>query len=275
VVAAAAGAAHTLLLCADGAVLATGAGEDGALGLDDARDKALPLPLPPWPGGARVVALAAGGYASAFIARDRDATGASPSLRPPCPAAALEAALAAVESGDGGGGAAAHARCVKAVCAAVEAALGSCLGAAAAFALPAPDEPASASATSAPPSPNSAGPAPPAALVDAARLEALSVRCLLLARAAPEVLVALRTAQERLVEELCGHAEALRQREHAAALAAAEWCGVGRAPPARALPARGGGAAPRAPPAAPGLGRHARRTAGVALRAPAAGLRRR
>jgi alpha-tubulin suppressor-like RCC1 family protein len=206
VVAAAAGAAHTLLLCADGAVMACGAGEDGALGMDDARDKAVPLPLPPWPGAppdARVVAIAAGGYASALIARPGSLPPPPPTLA--CPAAALEAALAAAESGDGDG-AAAHARVIKAVCAAVDAALGSALGAAA-FTLPPSEQPAP--------------PGAPAPLIDAARVEALAVRALLLARAAPEVLSALRAAQERLVEELGSHADEMLHREHAAALAVA------------------------------------------------------
>jgi ubiquitin-protein ligase E3 A len=234
IVAAAAGAAHTLLLAHDGALLACGAGEDGALGVKDARDKLVPVPvLAAWtPPGARVVAIAAGGFASAFVAR-ADAEACSP-LGLACPATALERALSDVDGGSGGhasangGGVAANERALRAVVAAIDAALGSVCGAAAAFAhRPRPHASAAVAAASAideddaDDAPLAPPPPPPAPLIDAARLEACSVRALSLGIRFPEVVSALRGATERLVEELRANATSLRAREHAAALAVA------------------------------------------------------
>ena len=206
IVAAAAGAAHTLLLARDGSLLACGAAEDGALGVEDARDKHVPVPVPAWTGSdSAVVAVSAGGYASAFIVRP--ATSRAPPKTAPCSAAALEAALSDAERGGSGGGSAANERAIRALVAAIDATLGSALGAAAAFV----HCPVAAKGEQ--------QQLPP--LLDTSRLEACSVRALSLGLRCPEVVAALRSAEERLVNELCQHAAQLACREHAAAIAVA------------------------------------------------------
>jgi len=195
VVAAAAGTAHSLFLLADGAVMVCGSGEEGALGLEDGREKAVPVLLPAWGPPARSVA--AGGASSAFLCPDSEATATPPP--PSTPATELEAALTAAESSLGAAG---NDGALRAVSAAVDAALGSVRGAACAFM----HRPV----------------APGGPLIDAARVEAASVRVLSLGLRAPEAITALREAATRLVEELAaGWAHQAGACEHAAAAAVA------------------------------------------------------
>ena len=191
VISAACGASHTLLLCADGSVLACGCGEEGALGVEDARDKAAPVsvPLP-----RRASAVAAGGAASLFLCPAELAQPAPLSVG----GAALEAALSAAEGAEG---AAANERALARLALELGSALGSVRGVAAAFLQP--------------PCP----PAQPAAL-DFARLERVMVRALSLGLRCADVITALRDAASRLVSELEAHLADARCAEHAAAVCA-------------------------------------------------------
>ncbi len=176
VVAVAAGSAHTLFLGDDGVVHACGAGQDGALGIEDGRDKALPVPLLPWAPPVR--AVTAGGSSSVFLCPE-DAGAIAVALKASSSAAELDAALDAAEAAVG---ASANALALRAVAAAVDAAFGSVRGAAATFMC----RPV----------------APGGALMDAQRVEVASVRALNLGLRAPEVVAALREATTRLVDEL-------------------------------------------------------------------------
>ena len=169
---AAAGSAHTLFLSRGGAIYACGSGEDGALGLSDGRDKALPVLCDTLPGPAR--AVAAGGSTSAAWCPTGEAPSDGTAQSSP-----LDSAWRAL---DNAAGAAAHAQGVRAMSAAVEESFGTVAGAAAAF-MCRPVQ--------------SRGP-----VVDAQALEAAAVRVLQVAITMPDVIAALREATAHMVEDL-------------------------------------------------------------------------
>ena len=175
---AAAGSSHSLFLCDGGALFACGSGEEGALGLDDGRDKALPVQCP-W-NGAPVRGIAAGGSTSALWCPLQTAD-ELPRCASTDTASSLQSALQAMDTADG---ATAHAQALRAVCAAIETTFGSVAGAAGTFMV----RPLSAAR----------GPA----LIDAQRLETVAVRVLHVGLRHPEVISVLRDATGHLLDDL-------------------------------------------------------------------------